>query len=163
MKKNNVLIVLIIDKKLFSKHNILVLKVQNAQNLTDVDFDKKFLKHKRGGDNLQKRKRNNQVKFYVNDEELKLINDRVRSANVTNRGAYLRKMAIDGYIVNVDTSDLKAVIKEMNAVGKNINQITRNANIYGIDQQDIDTLKAKVDEIWQLLKSILSNTLSANQ
>ncbi|MCD8181214.1 MAG: MobC family plasmid mobilization relaxosome protein [Firmicutes bacterium] len=112
---------------------------------------------------MQKRKRNNQVKFYVNDEELKLINDRVRSANVTNRGAYLRKMAIDGYIVNVDTSDLKAVIKEMNAVGKNINQITRNANIYGIDQQDIDTLKAKVDEIWQLLKSILSNTLSANQ
>ncbi|MCC8160909.1 MAG: MobC family plasmid mobilization relaxosome protein [Oscillospiraceae bacterium] len=58
-------------------------------------------------------------------------------------------MAIDGYIVNVNTSDLKAVIKEMNAVGKNINQITRNANIYGIDQQDIDTLKARVDEIWQ--------------
>ncbi|MCD8390503.1 MAG: MobC family plasmid mobilization relaxosome protein [Firmicutes bacterium] len=58
-------------------------------------------------------------------------------------------MAIDGYIVNVDTSALKAVIKEMNAVGKNINQITRNANIYGITQQDIDTLKAKVDEIWQ--------------
>lgn len=112
---------------------------------------------------MKERKRSIQVKFYVDDEELKLINNRVRSANVTNKGAYLRKMAIDGYIVNVDTSDLKAVIKEMNAVGKNINQITRNANIYGIDQQDIDILKSKVDEIWQLLRYTLLNLHSANQ
>ncbi len=41
-------------------------------------------------------------------------------------------MAIDGFVVNVDTSDLRAVVKEMNAIGKNINQITRNANTYGI-------------------------------
>lgn len=81
---------------------------------------------------MRKRNRNNQIKFYVNDTELELINNRVRLANVTNRGAYLRKMAIDGMIINVDTSNLKAVAKEMNAIGKNINQITRNANIYGI-------------------------------
>lgn len=112
---------------------------------------------------MQNRKRNIQVKFYVDDEELKLINDRVRAANVTNRGAYLRKMAIDGYVVNVDTSDLKAVVSEINAIGRNINQIVRTANSYGISQEDIDALKAKVDEIWQLLKSILSSTLSANQ
>ncbi len=112
---------------------------------------------------MQKRKRNNQVKFYVDDEELKLINDRAHVANVTNRGAYLRKMAIDGFVVNVDTSDLKAVVNEMNAIGRNINQIVRTANSYGISQQDIDVLKVKVNEIWQLLRYTLSNTLSANQ
>lgn len=103
------------------------------------------------------------MKFYVNEEELNLINNRVRSANVTNRGAYLRKMAIDGFIVNVDTSDLKAAVKEMNAIGKNINQITRNANTYGIMKQDINDIKARVEDIWQLLKSTLSSTLSASQ
>ena len=86
---------------------------------------------------MNKRKRDIQVKFYVDEKELEQINKRVRLANVTNRGAYLRKMAIDGFVVNVDTSDLRAVVKEMNAIGKNINQIARNANTYGIMKQDI--------------------------
>ena len=112
---------------------------------------------------MNKRKRDVQVKFYVDEKELEQINRRVQLANGTNRGAYLRKMAIDGFVVNVDTSDLRAVIKEMNAIGKNINQIARNANTYGIMKQDIMTIKTKVDEIWQLLKYTLSNTLSASQ
>lgn len=112
---------------------------------------------------MKERQRDIQIKFYVNEEELNLINNRYHSANVTNKGAYLRKMAIDGFIVNVDTSDLKAAVKEMNAIGKNINQITRNANTYGIMKQDINDIKARVEDIWQLLKSALSNTLSANQ
>ncbi len=112
---------------------------------------------------MKNRSRAIQVKFYVNEEELNLINNRYHSANVTNKGAYLRKMAIDGYVINVDTSDLKAAVKEMNAIGKNINQITRNANTYGITKQDINEIKVKVDDIWQLLKSTLSSTLSANQ
>ncbi len=112
---------------------------------------------------MNKRRRDIQVKFYVDEKELEQINRRVRLANVTNRGAYLRKMAIDGFLVNVDTSDLRAVVKEMNAIGKNINQIARNANTYGIMKQDVEAIKAKVDEIWQLLKYTLSNTLSANQ
>ncbi len=112
---------------------------------------------------MNKRKRNIQVKFYVDEKELELINRRVRLANVTNRGAYLRKMAIDGFIVNVDTSDLKAAVKEMNAIGKNINQITRKANTYGIMEQDVAAVKAKLNDIWQLLKYTLSNTLSASQ
>lgn len=118
---------------------------------------------KGGAELLKERQRDIQIKFYVNEEELNLINNRVHLANVTSRGAYLRKMAIDGFIVNVDTADLKAAVKEMNAIGKNINQITRNANTYGIMKQDINAIKTKVDDIWQLLKSTLSSTLSANQ
>ncbi len=112
---------------------------------------------------MKNRNRAIQVKFYVNEEELNQINNRYRSANVTNRGAYLRKMAIDGMVINIDTSDLKATVKEMNSIGKNINQITRNANTYGILKQDINDIKAKVEDIWQLLKSTLSNTLSVSQ
>ncbi len=112
---------------------------------------------------MNKRRRDIQVKFYVDEKELEQINKRVRLANVTNRGAYLRKMAIDGFVVNVDTSNLRAVVKEMNAIGKNINQIARNANTYGIMKSDVEAIKTKVDEIWRLLKYTLSNTLSASQ
>ena len=132
---------------------------------------------------MNKRRRDIQVKFYVDEKELERINKSVQLANVTNRGAYLRKMAIDGFVVNVDTSDLRAAVKEMNAIGKNINQITRNANTCGIMKQDVEAIKAKVHEIWQLLKYMrtakkggrpqvgvceanvlsVSNTLSASQ
>ena len=112
---------------------------------------------------MNKRKRDIQVKFYVDEKELEQINKRVQLANVTNRGAYLRKMAIDGFVVNVDTSDLKAVVKEINAIGRNVNQITRNVNAYGVAQADVAAIRMKVDEIWQLLKYTLSNTLSASQ
>ena len=112
---------------------------------------------------MKNRSRANQIKFYVNDAELERINSRVRAANVTNRGAYLRKMAIDGYVVNVDTSDLKSLAKEMNAIGKNVNQIVRNANTYGIAKRDIDAISEKVDKIWQLLRYILSRVHSAKQ
>lgn len=118
---------------------------------------------KGGAELLRNRNRAIQVKFYVNEKELNQINNRYRLANVTNKGAYFRKMALDGYIVNVDTTDLKAAVKKMNAIGKNINQITRNANTYGIMEQDIKAIQSMVDEIWQLLKSTLSSALSANQ
>ena len=112
---------------------------------------------------MKQRKRNIQVKFYVDEKEMNLINERVKAANVSNKGAYLRKMAIDGFVVNVDTSDIKNVAKEMNSIGRNINQIARSANTYGISQQDIRNITTKVDEIWLLLKSTLSSIHSAKQ
>ena len=112
---------------------------------------------------MKQRKRNIQVKFYVDEEEMNLINERVKAANVSSKGAYLRKTAIDGFVVNVDTSDMKNVAKEMNSIGRNINQIARSANTYGISQQDIQNITTKVDEIWLLLKSTLSKVQSAKQ
>lgn len=112
---------------------------------------------------MNKRKRDIQIKFYVNEKELNQINKRAGKANMSSRGAYLRKMAIDGFIVNVDTTDLKQAVKEMNLIGKNINQIVRNANTYGIMKGDVEAIRSKVDDIWQLLRYTLSRVQSAKQ
>ena len=48
--------------------------------------------------------------------------------NVSLSGAYLRKMAIDGYIVNTDTTPLKKQYEEMHKIGVNINQIAKKVN-----------------------------------
>jgi hypothetical protein len=45
-----------------------------------------------------------------------------------NMGAYLRKMAIDGYIIDVDTAPMKEVYEEMHKIGVNINQIAKKVN-----------------------------------
>ena len=113
---------------------------------------------------MKKRKRNIQVKLYVDEEELNLINERFKAANVSNRSAYLRKMAIDGFVVNIDTSDIKQLVKEVNAIGRNINQAVTLMNSRGAaGYSDSMMVKAQVNNIWQLLKSTLSNIQSVKQ
>ena len=62
---------------------------------------------------MAKRKRNIQILFCVSPEEKKLIRRKMIEAKTKNMGAYLRKMAIDGYIVNTDTTPLKKQYEEM--------------------------------------------------
>ena len=56
---------------------------------------------------MAERKRNKEIHFYVTEEEHKLIRRKMIESKTKNMGAYLRKMAIDGYIVNTDTTPLK--------------------------------------------------------
>ena len=48
------------------------------------------------------RKRPIQVKFFVDEKELNLIKQKMAQMGTENMSAYLRKMAIDGYVVNLD-------------------------------------------------------------
>ena len=104
------------------------------------------------------RKRNIQIKFYVTEEEKRLIDEKLSQLPAKRMGAYLRKMAIDGYIINLDTADIKAFTGELAAVGRNINQIAKRANTGGsLYQADIQEIRERLDEIWQLQRRILSS------
>ena len=67
------------------------------------------------------------------------------------------KMAIDGHLIQVDYSQFDKIGEQLTGVSRNINQIAKRINatdtIYAGDMQEI---KQKQEEIWQLLKSILS-------
>ena len=52
------------------------------------------------------RKRKIQIKFYVTEEERALIEQKMKLVPTRNMEAYLRKMAIDGYIIQVDHADI---------------------------------------------------------
>ena len=104
------------------------------------------------------RKRNIQIKFYVTEEEKQLIDEKLSQLPVKRIGAYLRKMAIDGYIINLDTADIKAFTGELAAIWRNINQIARRANTGdSLYQADIQEIRERQDEIWQLQRRILSS------
>ena len=65
--------------------------------------------------------------------------------------AYLRKMAIDGYIIQIDHADIKAMTAEIQKIGVNINQIARRVNATGsVYQEDIEEIKGVLAEIWRL-------------
>ena len=104
------------------------------------------------------RKRNFQIKFYVTEEEKRLIDEKLSQLPAKRMGAYLRKMAIGGYIINLDTADIKAFTGELAAIGRNINQIARRVNAGNpLYQADIQEIRERLDEIWQLQRRILSS------
>ena len=107
---------------------------------------------------MANRKRNIQMKFYVTEEEKRLIDEKMAQLPTRRYGAYLRKMAIDGYIIQLDTTDIKRMNAALSAIGRNINQIAKRVNAGGpAYQTDMDEIRERLDEIWQLQRRILSS------
>ena len=97
------------------------------------------------------RKRTVQIKFRVTEEERVLIEEKMKLVPTRNMEAYLRKMAIDGYIIQIDHSDIKAMTAEIQKIGVNINQIARRVNATGsVYEHDIAEIKGALAEIWRL-------------
>jgi hypothetical protein len=106
-----------------------------------------------GNENTGGRKREILLRLFVTEAERDMIYEKMRQYNTNNFAAYARKMLIDGYVINMDISDLKAVAAEMQKIGVNINQIARRVNSTSrIYEQDFNELQGKVDEIWRLLR-----------
>ena len=107
---------------------------------------------------MANRKRNIQMKFYVTEDEKRLIDEKMAQLPTRRYGAYLRKMAINGYIIYTDTADIKAFTKELSAIGRNINQIAKRVNTGGgAYKADMREIQERLDEIWQLQRRILSS------
>lgn len=106
---------------------------------------------------MANRKRNIQLKIWMNEEEKKLIEYKMSLVPTNQIGAYIRKMAIDGYIIYTDTSNIKEFNIELHAIGRNINQIAKRINqTSSIYCEDIEEIKERLEEIWQLQKRTLS-------
>ena len=104
------------------------------------------------------RKRPIVLRCPVTAEERALIEQKMAQLPTQRIGAYLRKMAIDGYIIYTDTADIKAFTAELSAIGRNINQIAKKLNAGGSAYQaDMDEIRERLDQIWQLQRRILSN------
>ena len=106
---------------------------------------------------MANRKRKMVLRCPVTDEERKLIEYKMSLVPTSQIGAYLRKMAIDGYIIYTDTTDIQKFNKELQRIGRNINQIAKRVNsTSSIYKADIEELREDLGEIWQLQRTILS-------
>ena len=97
------------------------------------------------------RKRTVQIKFRVTEEERAFIEQKMQLVPTQNMAAYLRKIAIDGYIIQIDHADIKAMTAEIQKIGVNVNQIAKRVNATGsVYQEDIEEIKEVLAEIWRL-------------
>ena len=102
---------------------------------------------------MAERTRPIRIEFCVTEQERQLIQSKMAQLGTKNMGAYLRKMAIDGYIIKVDYTQQKKLAAAVSRVVSNINQICRRINSSGhLYAEDVAELKERQAEIWSLLK-----------
>lgn len=99
------------------------------------------------------RQRPIQVKFFVDEKELDLIKQKMAQMGTENMSAYLRKMAIDGYVVNLDMPELRQLTSKMKRISNSENQIAKQLNTSGnIYEADIEEIKKNQEEIYEGIK-----------
>lgn len=92
------------------------------------------------------------LRFRVTKDELTLIDKKVEASQLNNRSKYLRKMAMQGYIVIKDYKEVEQLIYEVNKIGNNINQIARKANEFEyLNKDDLKSLREKLDGIYNMI------------
>ena len=91
----------------------------------------------------------------VTEDELAQIQRRMAEAGITNAGAYMRKMALNGYILHVDLAPVKELVSLQRRCANNLNQVAVHANTYGIYPSEIAALQKDYADLWEPLSELL--------
>ena len=101
--------------------------------------------------------RNKWVHFVMSQDELDRMQQKMQEVGIQNKSAYLRKMALDGYCVNLELEDVKKMVSLLRYCSNNLNQYAKRANTTNsIYADDIQNLQNQLEEIWLSAKEILA-------
>ena len=97
------------------------------------------------------------VHFVMSQDELDRMQQKMEELGIRNKSSYLRKMALDGYCVNLELDDVKEMGSLLRYCSNNLNQYAKRANENGsIYAEDIRDLQSRQNEIWEIAKEILA-------
>lgn len=97
------------------------------------------------------------MNFRVSPEELALIEQKMSQLGTVNREAYLRKMALDGYVVKLDLPELKELVSLMRHSSNNLNQLTRKVHETGrVYNADLEDISQRQEQLWEGVQKILA-------
>ena len=106
----------------------------------------------KGGHN----KKSVRTEFVMSEQDAELVRERMAELGITNLSAYLRKMAVDGYIIHLDMSDIQEMIRLLRICSNNLNQYARRANEAGsIYAADVEDLRTRLDGLWDGMDKLL--------
>ena len=106
---------------------------------------------------MKKRKHNIPIMFWVTEQERDLIEQRMAQIGTTNMSAYLRKIAIDGYVLKLNLPELKEMVSLLRRSSNNLNQIAKRVNETGrVYDAVIDCLLGIQEQLWSAANEILS-------
>ena len=103
----------------------------------------------------KKRVRDVPLFVWVRPDELEAIRGRMEEAGIRNMSAYIRKMALNGYILHVDLSPVQELVSLQRRCANNLNQVATHANSYGVYQEEIKSLQQDYAQLWGPLSDLL--------
>lgn len=105
---------------------------------------------------MANRQRNIRIQLRVNEQEKALIDQKMQELGTKNTEAYLRKMAIDGLVIHLDTTDVRELVRVLRVTSNSLNQLTKRVHetgsIYG---EDIEDLRKSYDKLWEAAEEIM--------
>lgn len=104
---------------------------------------------------MKRRKRGVPLFVWVSEEEYAVIQERMEEAGTQNLSAYIRKMALNGYVLNVDLSPVRELVSLQRRCANNLNQVAIHANTYGVYPSEIAALQKDYAELWGRVSDIL--------
>ena len=100
--------------------------------------------------------RKTQLHFVVSEQELDRIRQRMEECGVANLSAFLRKMALDGYIIHLNMTEVQELTRLLRICSNNLNQYAKRANEVGsVYAADVEDLHLRLDEIRELTGKLL--------
>lgn len=92
----------------------------------------------------------------VSQQEKELIDKKMALLGVSNQRAYLRKMAVDGYIVKLDMESVVELVKLLRSISSNVNQIARRCNeTRNLYAQDVENLRQGYAKVWNEIGALM--------
>lgn len=111
----------------------------------------------------RKRVRDVPLYVWVRPDELEVIRERMAQAGVRNLSAYIRRMALNGYILHVDLAPVQELVSLQRRCANNLNQVAIHANTYGVYPEEIKALQKDYAELWGPLSDLLEKLAAVVQ
>ena len=104
-----------------------------------------------------KEKRDETIILRLSKTEKNRIYEKMLSMGIRSLSAYIRKMALDGYCLNLDLPQLRRMSFLLHKCSNNLNQVAKRANECGkVYAADMEDLRQRLDELIEIGRQILS-------
>ena len=104
-----------------------------------------------------KDKRTVHYSFKASEAESDRIQEKMKAAGISNQSAYIRAMALNGYVLKLDLPELQQAVRLLGSLSNNVNQIARRMNEHGgIYETEVDDIAARQNQILGVLNQILA-------
>ena len=108
---------------------------------------------------METEKENRTIRFTIRltESEASQLQKKMDLLGITNTAAYLRAMALNGYILRIDLPEIREMLRLLGNMTNNLNQIARRMNSGGlIYETEIDEKRESQQELWTMMNRLLT-------
>lgn len=105
---------------------------------------------------MEKKRKTRLLNFAVTEHEEAVIQKKMHELGIKNQSAFLRAMALNGYLLKLDLTEIRELTRLLSNMSGNINQIAKRVNSGGhLYETEMDEIKTNQAELWKIMKEIL--------